>query len=129
MPKRAYLIIGIVGVVCIFAGFSIGAESIPPAQLPTQALQKPTDTSIPGDGTFLVGSRRTTSDVRPGLYHSSRNSSRCVWRRSRDASFEKRSVIAEDTSRGESYVQLQSGEFFDTADCVTWHRVDGPLHS
>jgi hypothetical protein len=126
-PKRAYLM-GLAGLVIgIFAGYSIGAQSIPPAPVPSvpspHTLKSPTDTSIPGEGEFLVGTGRA-ADVRPGLYHSSRNQQVCSWQREKDATGEH--IIASDRAEGGTYVQLRAGEFFDTSGCTTWHRVNGP---
>lgn len=129
-PKRAYLM-GAGGLVLgLFAGYSIGADSIPPAPMPLQgasrAVQHPTENAIPGDGMFFVGTGET-ADVQPGLYHSSDNASPCVWRRTKDASGERDSLIAHDTSLTDSYVRLKEGEFFDTTNCTTWYRVKHPV--
>jgi len=126
-PKRAFLM-GACGLVLgLFAGYSIGAESIPPAALPipgsARTLQQPTEDLIPGDGTFLVGTEEEPADVQPGLYRSSGNVTPCTWRRAKDATGESDSIIARDTSLGDAYVQLQGGEFFDSTDCTTWRRV------
>lgn len=114
----------------LFAGYSIGADSIPPAALPiggsARTLQQPTKDLIPGDGTFLVGTKKKPGDVQPGLYRSSGNVTPCTWRRAKDASGERDSTIASDTSLGDAYVQLRGGEFFDSTDCTTWHRVPPP---
>ncbi|MEU9405706.1 hypothetical protein AB0E08_08365 [Streptomyces sp. NPDC048281] len=110
----------------LFAGFSIGSQSIPPAAMPVvvqRTLKGPTPWSIPGDGEFFVGTT-TAADVRPGLYRSSENIRRCTWQREKDATGEH--VIARDSSVGITYVQLRAGEFFDTTSCTTWHRVTGP---
>ncbi|MET7363179.1 hypothetical protein ABZS76_32745 [Streptomyces sp. NPDC005562] len=106
-------------IVGLFAGFSIASETVPPAPLPEteQSLGKPTHRSIPGSGTFLVG-----SDVGAGLYHSYGNAD-CKWSRSKDATGERQSVIANDSSIGDAYVHLQAGEFFSTTGCTTWQKV------
>jgi hypothetical protein len=123
MPKRAYLL-GIGGLVLgLFAGFSIASQSVPPAPLPSatpRTLQAPTDWTIPGEGEFLVGTS-STADVRPGLYRSSNNLVQCNWQREKDATGEH--VIASDSSGGATYVELHAGDFFDTSECTTWHRV------
>jgi hypothetical protein len=128
LPKRAYLL-AMGGVVLgVFAGFSIASQSVPPAPSPSATaspytLQAPTDWTIPGEGEFLVG-KSATADVRPGLYRSSSNLQRCTWQREKDATGEH--VIASDSSGGVTYVELHSGEFFDTSECTTWHRVTSP---
>lgn len=129
MPKRAYLMAVATGVACLFAGFSIASQSIPPAPSPSaiaspRTLVGPTPWTIPGDGVYIVGTTET-ADVQPGLYHAQGNQ-HCSWRTSKDATFERRSVIASDTATGDAYVQLRAGEFFDTNECATWHRATGP---
>jgi hypothetical protein len=126
MPKRAYLL-GVTGLVLgLFAGFSVASQSIPPTPLPSETprtLQGPTARTIPGDGEFLVGTDRL-ADVRPGLYRSTGNVQRCTWQREKDATGEH--VIASDSAEGITYVELFAGEFFDTSNCTTWHRVSRP---
>jgi hypothetical protein len=121
---------GVTGlVVGTFFGFSIGSESVPPAPLPLQGsphvLREPTDKTIPGDGTFLVG-YGDKADVLPGLYHSWGNVTPCKWRRARDATFEDRALLSHDTSLADAYVQLKAGDFFDTTNCTTWHLSKHP---
>lgn len=129
MPKRAYamclggLFLG------LFAGFSIASKSIAPAPFPQspetatpRTLQAPTPWTIPGDGEFLVGTNKL-ADVHPGLYRSEGNTRWCMWQREKDATGEH--IVASDTAEGITYVQLRSGEFFDTNGCNTWHRVTG----
>ncbi|QDN94927.1 hypothetical protein FNV58_00945 (plasmid) [Streptomyces sp. RLB1-9] len=116
------------GVACLFAGFSIASQSIPPAPLPSataapHTLQAPTDWTVPGEGEFLVGMGQQ-ADIRPGLYRSSGNVQRCSWQREKDATGEH--VIASDSAQGITYVELHSGEFFDTSLCTTWHRMASP---
>ncbi|MGW9067822.1 hypothetical protein ACWGQT_00020 [Streptomyces yangpuensis] len=101
----------------VFAGFSIASDSTSaPAAVP---LKGPTAQEIPGTGTYWVG-----PDVSPGLYRSRTNVG-CTWRRSKDASGEPSAVIASDLpSKGDSYVLLKQGDFFDTDRCMTWRRVE-----
>lgn len=121
----------VAGVVCLFAGFSIASESIPPAQPPTTdasplPMKGPTAWTIPGDGVYIVGfPGGKGGDVQPGLYHAEGNQG-CAWRTSKDATFEQGSIIASDHATGDAYVELQAGEFFDTNGCTTWHRTTGP---
>lgn len=123
IPLRGYLVAAGALTIGIFAGFSIASESIPPASAIKAAdiSQEPTRHTVPGDGIFLVG-----LDVRPGLYRSLSNSDRCTWTRSKDATGERSSVRAHDTSQGSAYVDLVAGDFFDTTDCNTWQRVSAP---
>jgi hypothetical protein len=112
----------------LFAGFSMASESVAPAPMPQPnepdpstdpgELEKPTSTAIPGNGTFWVG-----TDVRPGLYHSYRNRVNCAWTRAKDASGETGSIIARDVAKGDAYVDLERGEFFNTSQCTVWRRV------
>ncbi|MFD8656512.1 hypothetical protein [Streptomyces mirabilis] len=120
IPLRGYLLAVAVGVACFFAGFSTGSKSIPPTSVPvpSESQEQPTALTIPGDGTFWVG-----TDVTPGLYRSSSNADRCSWTREKDATGERKAVRAHDTSIGSTYVYLVAGEFFDTENCNTWRRV------
>lgn len=121
IPLRGYLMAVATLVVGVFAGFSIGAKSIPPSPAPGPIAippQNPTALTIPGDGTFWVG-----TDVAPGLYRSSSNADRCSWTREKDATGELKSVRAHDTSIGSAYVYLVEGDFFDTEGCNTWRRA------
>ncbi|MEU6362196.1 hypothetical protein [Streptomyces albidoflavus] len=109
-------------VVGLFAGFSIASEAIPPAPMPgasPQQIPQPTKSTIPGSGTYWVG-----SDVEAGLYRSHQLTGGCSWTRSADASGEADSVIAEHAPMGSTYVELREDEFFDTAGCATWRRVN-----
>lgn len=119
MPKRAWMMAAATFIVGLFSGFAIASDPVPPAPLTDgEQTVTPAEGIVPGDGTYLVG-----VDIKPGLYHSYRNASNCSWSRTKDASGEKRSVIAEDESGGDSYVHLNKGEFFDTTHCRTWKRV------
>lgn len=120
IPLRGYLVAVAALVVGVFAGFSIGAKSIPPPSASPSAVipEKPTVLTIPGDGIFWVG-----TDVAPGLYRSSSNVDRCSWTRAKDATGERKSVRAHDTSIGSTYVYLVKGDFFDTEGCNTWRRA------
>ncbi|MGW1436766.1 hypothetical protein ACWD7M_16145 [Streptomyces griseus] len=126
MPPRAWLLAVGALVAGLFAGFSLASESVPPAPLPDNTAgqakgsepEQPTDTTIPGQGTFWVG-----ADVESGLYHSAKNSTACSWRRLKDASGEPESVLADEKSAGDAYVHIEDGEFFASTQCNTWKRV------
>ncbi|MFI0966984.1 hypothetical protein ACH4S8_37220 [Streptomyces sp. NPDC021080] len=120
IPLRGYALAAGALFVGIFGGWSMGADSIPPASAPgaLTAAQHPTRLTVPGDGTYWVG-----ADVRPGLYRSLPNSDRCSWTRAKDATGERTSVRAHKASTGTLYVYLSRGDFFDTRDCHTWRRV------
>jgi hypothetical protein len=129
IPKRAYFLALAGLAVGLFTGFSAASPSIPPAPLPSSAsplkMKDPTDWTIPGNGVYIVGSSSKGGDVRPGLYRA-RDNRECSWRTSSDATFERVSLVASDTSSGDAYVELKAGEFFDTNGCTTWRRVTGP---
>lgn len=122
IPLRGYVMAVGMLVSGIFGGFSLGAESIPPASAPGSpgSQERPTTLTVPGDGTFWVG-----SDVKPGLYRSLANGDRCTWTRARDATGEPGSVLGHKSSTGNAYVYLVRGDFFDTRGCRTWRRRVG----
>jgi len=76
--------------------------------------------SIPGNGTFLVGSR-----VRPGTYESAKpKSGNCYWARLKDTSGGLGSIIANNNSSGPSTVTIDSTDrAFQTSGCETWVKV------
>ncbi|MEV7675016.1 hypothetical protein [Streptomyces sp. NPDC088752] len=99
----------------LFGGFSLASEPLPAASQPDS---KPTEDTIPGDGTFRVG-----PDVSPGLYRSYASGNLCIWERTKDATGEAGSVRARDTSKGSTYATLKDGDFFTTSGCNAWQRV------
>ncbi len=86
---------------------------------PTTQAEKPkpkASTTIPGDGTFLVG-----RDIKPGLYRTSGGS--CYWERERDLKGGVHSIIANDNTSGPTTVQIRSTDkAFKTSGCDTWHK-------
>ncbi|TGA95248.1 hypothetical protein E4099_25830 [Streptomyces palmae] len=74
-----------------------------------------------GDGTFQVG-----SDIKPGTYRTSGNGvmDGCYWERSKDASGDPDSIIANDNVTGSSYVTVKAGDkVFTTNGCKDWEEV------
>ncbi|WP_404192742.1 hypothetical protein [Streptomyces tauricus] len=74
-----------------------------------------------GDGDFQVG-----TDVKPGTYRTTGNTDAlCYWERSKDASGEMDSILANDNVSGTSYVTiLKSDKLFKTSGCKDWEAVD-----
>ncbi|MFD4388512.1 hypothetical protein [Streptomyces sp. NPDC058486] len=96
---------------------SKGAESKAPE---SKAPEKKAVT-IDGDGDFEVG-----SGVEPGLYRTSGNEdAMCYWERSKDATGELDSILANDNVTGTAYVEIKkSDKFFKSTGCETWEAVD-----
>lgn len=76
--------------------------------------------SIPGDGTFRVG-----SEVKPGTYKSKPDASgvgMCYWARLRSANED--SIISNHLGSGPTFVTIHSTDkYFQTTGCATWKRV------
>lgn len=130
IPKRAYFLVLVGLVPGLFGGFSLASPTLPPAPSPTataspHTMKDPTAWAIPGDGVYIVGDTAEDGDVLAGLYRAHDNRE-CAWRTARNATFERGSLVASDTTSGDAYVELKAGEFFDTNGCTTWHRVSGP---
>ncbi|MFF9341039.1 hypothetical protein ACF1CG_15040 [Streptomyces sp. NPDC014773] len=77
--------------------------------------------TVDGDGDFEVG-----SDVKPGLYRTTGNEdAMCYWERSKDATGELDSILANDNVTGTAYVEIKkSDKFFKSTGCETWEAVD-----
>ncbi|MEU8880979.1 hypothetical protein [Streptomyces hydrogenans] len=77
--------------------------------------------TIDGDGDFEVG-----SDLKPGLYRTTGNEdAMCYWERSKDATGELDSILANDNVTGTAYVEIKkSDKFFKSTGCETWEAVD-----
>ncbi|MBQ0847088.1 hypothetical protein J8N05_02475 [Streptomyces sp. BH-SS-21] len=74
-----------------------------------------------GDGDFQVG-----TDVQPGTYRTTGNADGlCYWERSKDASGEMDSILANDNVSGASYVTiLKTDKLFKSSGCKDWEAVD-----
>jgi hypothetical protein len=85
-----------------------------PVNAQTASTAAQPGTTIPGDGTFLVG-----VDVRPGTYVSS-NPGYCSWYRLSSLSTD--SIIdSGNTASGKQYVTIAPGDVaFKTLSCSTW---------
>jgi hypothetical protein len=122
LVRRPLFLLGIGVFAGLVLGYALGADAEPPAPLMAPpalpAVTQPTATTIPGDGAYWVG-----PDVHPGVYRATSNTTPCSWKRARDPSGEHHEVIADETTTGTSYVQLEKGEFFVTDSCTTWRRV------
>ncbi|MGW6551949.1 hypothetical protein ACWGBV_17050 [Streptomyces sp. NPDC055051] len=97
-----------------------GSEA-PESKAPEKEAPEKKAVTIDGDGDFEVG-----SDVRPGLYRSTGNEdAMCYWERSKDATGELDSILANDNVTGTAYVELKkSDKFFKSTGCSAWEAVD-----
>jgi hypothetical protein len=76
-------------------------------------------TTIPGNGSYLVG-----SDFLPGTYRSIRNISSCYWERARSADGTSGSTIANGISTGQLVVTISASDsVFKSSRCATWTRI------
>ena len=73
-----------------------------------------------GDGEFQVG-----SDIKPGTYRTTGNTDgMCYWERTKDASGEMDSILANDNVSGASYVTIKAGDkLFKSNGCADWEAV------
>lgn len=90
-----------------------GAAGAPAAPGPIQPG------TIPGDGTFLVG-----TDVQPGTYRSDAGSYGCYYARLSDTSGAPGSIITNNLSQGPLVVTIDDSDAaFETRGCRTWTAV------
>ena len=76
-------------------------------------------TTIPGNGSYLVG-----SDFVPGTYRSTANTGLCYWERARSADGSAASTIANGISKGQLVVTIGATDsVFGTSRCNTWTRI------
>jgi hypothetical protein len=80
----------------------------------TKTVEPKAATTIPGDGTFLVG-----EDIRPGTYRTAGGS--CYWARLKGTSGELDDVIANGNVTGPTTVTIApSDDAFQTSGCEDW---------
>jgi hypothetical protein len=86
----------------------------------TAEIETPSkNTTIPGDGSYLVG-----ADFLPGTYRSSGNTGSCYWQRARSADGTLDSIIANDISTGQVVVTVNATDIvFGTTGCAGWTRI------
>jgi hypothetical protein len=77
-------------------------------------------TTIPGDGTFLVG-----TDIQAGTYHADASpSGNCYWERDSDLNGNLNSIISNDNSSGPVVVQIGSSDAaFNDSGCGTFTKT------
>lgn len=74
--------------------------------------------TIPGDGTYLVG-----SDIQPGTYRSVSNSG-CYWARLSDLSGTLSGIITNNNADGQIVVTIRSGDkAFESTRCSQWLKI------
>ena len=83
------------------------------------ANAQPSNTTIPGDGVYLVG-----TDIQPGTYVSD-SPGYCSWYRLSSISGESNNIIDSDNSAsGKQYVTIKPTDVaFKTLSCSTWRLV------
>lgn len=88
------------------------------AKAPAAPAQK--KDTIPGDGTYLVG-----TDVTPGVYKSGKPASgNCYWARLKDDTGSIGDIIANNNSAGSSVVTIRKTDrMFQTSGCETWVKT------
>ncbi len=91
------------------------------AAAPPAAAPAPADT-IPGDGTYLVG-----TDIQPGTYKTAgpdNSAGDCYWQRSKDSSGSFDSIIANDNLAGQGVVTIRSSDgAFKSQGCQAWVKA------
>lgn len=88
-----------------------------------KAKAKPAVVTVPGDGTYLVG-----TDIKPGTYKTSGPADsvipNCYWERSSSTSGNMDGILANDNLSGAGVVTvLPSDKVFKTTGCNDWTKV------
>ena len=87
-----------------------------PEPAPTAASTPAKPATSAGNGTYLVG-----TDLQAGRYKTDGNTaSSCYWERTKDASGELDSIIANDSFDGPGYVTVNAGEYVKFSRGCTW---------
>jgi hypothetical protein len=99
------------------------ATTAPQAPPPTTANPTTASATIPGDGTYVVG-----TDIKPGLYKTSGPSASgfgdCYWEREKDLSGGFGSILANDNAKGQTTVKILSSDAaFKTSGCADWVKI------
>lgn len=92
-----------------------------PAAAPVAPAQAPKAGTIPGNGTYVVG-----TDIQPGTYKSAGPASViCYYARLKDTSGDFQSIISNNTSQGAATVTIAASDgAFETTGCQTWTKVN-----
>jgi hypothetical protein len=95
------------------------APTLPTGQAP--AAQAPKPGTIPGNGTFTVG-----SDIQPGTYKTAGPASAiCYYARLKDTSGDFSAIINNNTTQGPATVTIATTDgAFQTTGCQTWTKVN-----
>lgn len=73
-------------------------------------------TTIPGNGTFLVG-----EDIAPGTYRTDGSGNFCYWARLSGLSGEFQDIITNGVPEGSAYVTISASDVaFETSSCGQW---------
>lgn len=112
----------IVFVVLIMGIGSTHGGSNTPSPDPTKSAARKAGAAV-GDGTYLVGKDFPAGTyVTPGPKSSDILDS-CYWGRSKDATGDLTSVIANDNITGPGRVTVKTGEVFKISGGCEWHRA------
>ncbi len=76
-----------------------------------------TPAAVIKDGDWVVG-----EEIEPGTYETAATD-RCYWARSKDATGDLRTIIANDNADGPATVTISAGEMFRSNRCGTWTKV------
>lgn len=87
----------------------------------TKTVQPPGPKTSFGPGKYKVG-----TDIAAGNYQTPGPADPsvpiCYWARESDNSGEVGAIIANNDSSGQTSVTVNTGEYFETSGCQTWHR-------
>lgn len=89
--------------------------------VPAPAPVAPAPGTIPGSGTFMVG-----SDIEPGTYKTGGPESfGCYYARLKDTTGDFGSIINNNVSQGPATVTIKASDgAFETSGCQTWTKAD-----
>jgi hypothetical protein len=102
-------------------GSSASAQAKSGGEKDTAKAAEEKKVAFEGNGEFQVG-----SDIKPGTYRTTGNSDgMCYWERTKDASGEMDSLLANDNVTGTGYVMIKATDkLFKSSDCNDWEAVD-----
>jgi hypothetical protein len=107
--RRAVAASATIGALCAIGGLAAAPADAQPGA------------SIPGDGTYVVG-----SDIGPGVYVSAATGNGCYWERLSGLSGTFNDIIANGSSAGQQYVQIAPSDVaFSTQGCSKWKLAGG----
>lgn len=138
MRTKVIICIAAMGLALAGCGTSTdtAGDSTPPEQTSQTPTEKPTEkpsktpaptkenaSTIPGDGTFVVG-----TDIKAGTYKTAGPADsaipNCYWARLKGTSGAFEDILANGNTGGPATVTIRSGDAaFETSGCETWQKV------